>query len=287
MGAYVSNNDQSNNNGKMSFAAIAAAAAPAVNSALGLIGQRGREIRSMSNQQKLMNLQVQNQMKLDKYGQDLQLDTWKKTNYPAQVEMLKEAGLNPALLYGNGGSGGVTGSQGGGSAASGNAPAPQPWIPLDISSGIKLMAELKIMEAQKENIEADTANKQADNPRIASISEIISETKEAAKNIIISDTNIKNIDVMTKTIDASLKYYLSGGLGNIAPPSGNMWEITENQAKNSITYQSLVADKGIKVANERLQTAEADLNEKLRSFGANNATIDAVVKLIIAAIKSK
>ena len=275
MGAYLSNNDQPNNNGKMSYAAIAAAAAPVVNSALGLIGQRGREIRSMSNQQKLMNLQVQNQMKLDKHGQELQLDTWKKTSYPAQVEMLKEAGLNPALLYGNGGPGGVTGSQGGGSAASGSAPAPQPWIPLDISSSLKLMSELKLMQAQKENIEADTANKEADNPRISATAEIISETREAAKNIIFTDSNIRNIDEMSKTIDAGLKYYLSGGLGQVSPASGKSWNISEVQAKESVTYKTLVTEQGIKVADERIQRAEADLNERLRSFGANNATIDA------------
>ena len=35
--------------------------------------------------------------------------------------MLKEAGLNPGLMDGQAGSGGVTGSQAGGSAASGNA----------------------------------------------------------------------------------------------------------------------------------------------------------------------
>ena len=129
IGAYVSNNDTTiKNNNYMSAAAIISAAAPVVNGALGLIGQRGREIRSMSNQQKLMNLQVQNQMKLDDYGQQIQLDTWNKTSYPAQVEKLKEAGLNPALLYGNGGAGGVTGSQGGGNASGGSAPSPQPWL---------------------------------------------------------------------------------------------------------------------------------------------------------------
>ena len=31
-----------------------------------------------------------------------------ETNYPAQVEQMKLAGLNPALAYGMGGGGGVT-----------------------------------------------------------------------------------------------------------------------------------------------------------------------------------
>ena len=137
-------------------AALIGAGAQTANGVLGMIGQKKREERAVENQRKLMGIQFGHQKQLDKYGQELQLDTWKKTNYPAQVAMLKEAGLNPALLYGNGGSGGVTGSQGGGSAASGSAPAPQPW-PLDIGQSIMMAANIKLMEAQakKTNAEAN------------------------------------------------------------------------------------------------------------------------------------
>ena len=49
-----------------------------------------------------MDIQARNQQMLNEHGQRLQLKTWEQTNYPAQVQMLKEAGLNPALLYGIG-----------------------------------------------------------------------------------------------------------------------------------------------------------------------------------------
>jgi len=111
----------------------------------------------MSNQESLMNLQMTNQKQLDKYGQELQLDTWKKTSYPTQVEMLKEAGLNPALLYGGSGSGDTTGSQGGGSAASGNAPSPQ-QMPMDLASGIMMAKQIELLEAQKQKVNAETQN---------------------------------------------------------------------------------------------------------------------------------
>ena len=77
-----------------------------------------------------------------------------KTNYPAQMAMLKEAGLNPGLIYGHAGSGGVTGSPAGGSAAIGNAPAPLPW-PLDIGSAMMLAAQIKLMQAQAKKTEAE------------------------------------------------------------------------------------------------------------------------------------
>lgn len=142
----------------MGYEQIITAAAPAVNSALGMIGQRGRQIRYNKQSEKLMGLQVQNQMKLNQQGSDLQYDMWKKTNYPAQVAMLKEAGLNPALMYGQAGSGGITGSQGGGSASSGNAAPIQPWIPMDMGNAMKTIAEMKLIQAQTDKTKAETEN---------------------------------------------------------------------------------------------------------------------------------
>ena len=67
-------------------------------------------------------MQYQNQRNLNKQGHRLQMDMWNKTNYGAQVEHLKDAGLNPALMYGSAGQGGTTGSQGGGNATKAQAP---------------------------------------------------------------------------------------------------------------------------------------------------------------------
>jgi hypothetical protein len=67
-------------------------------------------------------MQYQNQRKLNQQGNRLQMDMWNKTNYGAQVDHMKEAGLNPALMYGSAGQGGTTGSQGGGSATKAQAP---------------------------------------------------------------------------------------------------------------------------------------------------------------------
>lgn len=121
--------------------------------------QRNRDKKSMSNQMGLMREQYQNQKNLNQQGADLQFQQWEKTNYPAQMEMMKKAGLNPGLMYGMGGAGGATaGSQGGGAAMGGQAPQPQQ---LDIASQMKNALELALGKAQKENIEADTENKKA------------------------------------------------------------------------------------------------------------------------------
>ena len=65
--------------------------------------------------------QFENQQALNQQGHDLQFDMWNKTNYGAQMKHLKDAGLNPSLMYQQGGQGGQTGSQTGGNAGGQNA----------------------------------------------------------------------------------------------------------------------------------------------------------------------
>jgi hypothetical protein len=88
---------------------------------LGMLGGIGQANRQYHRQKRLMGFQQQNQMALNQQGHDLQMDMWNKTNYGAQVKHMRDAGLNPALMYGSAGQGGTTGSQGGGSAAGGSA----------------------------------------------------------------------------------------------------------------------------------------------------------------------
>jgi len=124
-------------------------------------------------QKKLMGLQNQNQMMLNRQGHDLQMDMWNKTNYGAQVKHMEDAGLNPALMYGMGGGGGTTaGSQGGGSAASGQA---QAQTAMD-------MANIGLIRAQIENIKTDTKNKEAD-----------TGLKGSQKDLAISNAELNNI----------------------------------------------------------------------------------------------
>lgn len=185
---------------------------------LTMIGQKKREQRALANQKQLMDLQMQNQMKLNLQGQKIQQETWENTNYPAQMKMLEEAGLNPSLLYGKGGAGGVTGSQGGGSAASGNAPAPQMMPNMDIGNSVRTAAEIILAKAQarKTNAEANVIETYGGKEAETRITEAgyrmnqmaaVTENEKAKTALTNAETEWQNIqnDIANKTADELVK----------------------------------------------------------------------------------
>jgi hypothetical protein len=111
------------------------------------------------------------------YNMNKELEMWKNTSYPAQMDMLKEAGLNPALMYGMGGGGGVTTGSPSTNVSSGEAPKGGGEA---MGMGIEMM-NLQLMKAQKENIEADTKNKEADIPVKQAQTSSLQQGVESAK----------------------------------------------------------------------------------------------------------
>tara|TARA_E500000331_G_scaffold127130_1_gene124714 strand:+ start:3698 stop:4687 length:990 start_codon:yes stop_codon:yes gene_type:complete len=139
-------NNNNNNNNNMNWQA---AATQGLSMLGGFIGANNQHRR----QKDLMGIQHQNQMNLNRQGHRLQMDMWKNTSYPAQLKMMKEAGLSPGLMYGGGpGASGTTGSQGGGSAVGGNA---QAFKTMDLSNML-IASEIAKKNAETKNIETDT-----------------------------------------------------------------------------------------------------------------------------------
>ena len=125
-----------------------------VNTGLGLALESHNDKRQLKQQEKLNRLGIEGTKELQKYGQGLALDTWEKTNYPAQVEQLKEAGLSTGLMYGGGGAGGTTQGGSGGSVSGGEAPKGGQEI-----LGLQLMgAQKNLLEAQTEKTKTETEN---------------------------------------------------------------------------------------------------------------------------------
>lgn len=130
--------------------------------ALSIAGQDARRNRARFQSAEAAANQYARQRMLNQQGHDLQYDMWKKTSFPAQVKMMKAAGLNPALMYKQGGPGGVTGSQTGGSAAKADTPKVQP---MDMQN-LLLGAEMQLKQSQAKNLDADTQDKLGKSPQM-------------------------------------------------------------------------------------------------------------------------
>ncbi len=125
---------------------------------LGFIGMKRREKRQDERQRGLMNQQLENQKKLNEHGREQSMNMWRDTNYAAQVKEMEKAGLSVGGMYGGSGASGATSNAGSGGGASGGSPAQVPHEkvqPIDI-------AQMALLGAQKENIQADTKLKEAD-----------------------------------------------------------------------------------------------------------------------------
>lgn len=127
--------------------------------ALGIEMEKGQNRRQIRQQEKLQELQIKGNKEMTDYQKMKELEMWKATSYPAQMAMMKEAGINPALMYGMSGGGGTTVGGGGagvsGAAASGSSGQGMTGAGM----GLMMNAQVELLKAQKENIEADTADK--------------------------------------------------------------------------------------------------------------------------------
>ena len=202
---------------------------------LGMIGGHGQERRNYRNNRKLMELQHQNQMGLNRQGHDLQMDMWNKTNYGAQVQHMKDAGLNPALMYKGAGAGGTTGSQGGGSASMGSS---QQGKVMDLQNAL-LGAQIDGIKAKAESDRANAQDKLGNTPLAkANIAGVKQSTLEAVERT----SNLKkenDIMELKRQVDEVVRDRAKNGTvkGDVI---GNILEVAGLDPKNNPEHQALL-----------------------------------------------
>ena len=78
----------------------------------------GQAMYGQSQANQNQQQQMQDQRELMELSSNLSYQNWLRTNYAAQIEQMKKAGLSPALMYGQAGAGGgtVSGAQGQGTS---------------------------------------------------------------------------------------------------------------------------------------------------------------------------
>ncbi len=153
-------------------------------------------IRS-KRERKMMDYQQRKSLENAKAEQALAKDMWEFTNYENQVKHLKEAGLSPALLYGNGGSGGST--QGAGDVGSAGLGGVQDPI---TAMGIGLQGQLTQSQIKLNEAQANKLNTSAEKERGVDTENV--KTLTAAKKWETDLSQKLNSDNYIQDLKASL-----------------------------------------------------------------------------------
>lgn len=226
---------------------------------MGMAFQGEQNQNQINQQQALTNIQEQANEKLSAFNFNQQFDLWNKTNYPAQVEQLNKAGLNPALLYAKGGPGGTTGAPSGG-AGMGIAPSGNPVQQMmqNTIAGQEAAADIKLKNAQAENIAAKTPQEAGlMNVTIESISQGINNQKaqEALTDAQAQTAKLAN-SIQGETIDDQIATIraTSGAIQN------EMQRTVRQNNLDAATYQDKISTiHGIMIGtfiNNNLQQAQ-------------------------------
>lgn len=205
------------------------------------------------------------------------LEDWNRTNEynsaQAQKERLKAAGMNPALMYGQQGAGGVTAQEPRGADV-------KPWTPqIPNVSGMGLqMAEitekLALLKAERENIEADTRNKEADTTKTSGV-----DTEEAHTRIqkLIAETT--NETAKKALIDLQSRAQQLENQFSAATIEHRKGLIYEAYAQAEKTTKILEVQKNVAEETKQVQVsqARATLGDTLAGIALKSANIQKIM----------
>lgn len=153
------------------------------------------------NQLKLMEIQNRYNEQMAKNNQLRNKDLWDYTNYENQKQHIKNAGLNPALIYGMGGSGGVSanGAQGQGvtqpTDRSVEMGLKQQELGLQLAS-IASQVELNNSQSEKNKAEAEKISGVDTRAQEATIDNLIAQTsnERVKKGLILGQIRVADAE---------------------------------------------------------------------------------------------
>ena len=235
------------------------AAGSAIDAGIGMILGNYNDRRQLKQQDKLTQQQLAAQKDMLDYSKEKDFEMWQRTNYKAQMAELAKAGLNPALLYGMKGGGGVT--TGGGSPAIAGGKAPEGGHEIQDLMGMgmqrtQIALQAKMTEAQVENIKADTAQKQAETTKTTGV-----DTAKTQSEIdkLAQETDNERLKYDLMNVDLGLKH-LEQRLGNET------------------------IDQAIETAKVKLQQLQSHLRQDLVNAHVAEATQTQVINEVTARV---
>lgn len=169
---------------------------------LGMGMQGHNDDRQVNLQGRLGAQQVETWRRMMGIQSQKELEMWEKTGYKAQVEQMRKAGINPALMYGMGGGGGQSMGGGapmpsGGNAAGGGGQEMAQFGGMGLQAGMA-MAQVELIKAQTEKTKVETAKTGGVDTELAktSIQSLLQGIKsEGVKQALIGvETELKGLE---------------------------------------------------------------------------------------------
>ena len=196
-----------------------------------------------------------------------QLDLWRKTNYSAQMNELEKAGLNPALMYKQGGSGGTV------AANTVNNTAPQASRGMDIQQMIGLTLQNSLQQAQIEKLKAETVGQEISNAnegegginqqlKFANIDNLIANTNNTTAKTKLTEAQTAGQDIANARDNATLEASINKAYTEM--------ELAINMLTESdIRTGALVENKEAFMENYKQQLAAQAILNKLNQSQTN------------------
>lgn len=186
------------------------------------IGAGAQDRRAYNQQKKLQELQVKGAKELSEFQKGQDLEMWKNTSYPAQMEMMKQAGLNPSLMYGQGGGGGTTTGSGGGGMPSGgsatdgaNSASARMGMGMQIAQMAMMKAQTEKTQAEADNLRGNTGKTGEETKLLAWENAVKTAMGENGKNLEATarEKEAELRDLSATTDYAKLQAYMAGAIG--------------------------------------------------------------------------
>lgn len=234
----------------------------AIGAGMGMLIGKYNDERQLRQQQKLQALQIQGQKEMTDYQMLRQYNMWEKTNYAAQVEQLKKAGLNPAMIYGMSGGGGTTTGSASGSVTGAQAPTGGGEIQQMTGMGLQNAMSLRLIKAQAEVLESQAEKNKVEATKTAGVD--TEQTKANIESIWQGIDNARQAHTLQK-LEITMK-----NIENFEK------QASQEDRLDYIEYQTKIALKQLNLVTNEAKISGATIPDRIQQIKAES--IGAILK---------
>lgn len=254
-----------------------------IGAGIGLAGSILGRKQQNNDQREMMELQAKLNQQQAQYNQGLAKDMWNYTSFPNQVKKIKDAGLNPALIYGMGGQGGSTSGAGQASGVGlSDAKGMQTGIAIQ-GMGLELanlasQVELNKSQAEKNRAEAEKTAGVDTQVQQATMENLIAQTanEKVKKGLIYADTRFKDaLEEVTRAKVDEVGWNIKNLMKSLELADRN---IQATDLDNELKERTM--ESNVKQAEETLKNTMADTLVKFSQGKLNKVQAEAIAEQV-------